>query len=405
MENIGEPKRMDSLLDFHSALARLRAAIAAPVAVMVSPDRAQGMRLAQDVTARLASPRSDVSAMDGYAVRDADCPGPFCIIGVSQAGALAQGALGQGEAMRIYTGAPVPPGADRVIVQEITERDGDTLRITGEYGEKRHIRAAGSDFVAGQTLLPAGMRLGARQLVAAAAADRAELAVWRKPRVALLATGDELATPGQALETPGALSESVSIGVAAMVRDWGGEIVGTARSPDAPDVIAAQSASLLDGADVLVVIGGASVGDRDFARASLDDGDFEMVFAKLAIRPGKPIWCARNASGQLIVGLPGNPTSAMVTARLFLAPAICALSGGEFDEALAWQELELANPMPGTSQRDHFSRGRLVDGKVDPVLNQQSGAQAALANADLIMHQPGGSPGMDAGDIIRALPF
>lgn len=406
-QGLAHSRPMVALLDFETALARLRAAIPAPVISMVPPHDAQGMRLARDLTARMASPRCDVSAMDGYAVRDADCPGPFRVTGVSQAGGVVQGVLGQGEAMRIYTGAAVPAGADRVLVQEITRIDGDRLTLIDEYGDKRHIRAEGSDFDAGATLLRAGTVLGARQLVAAAAADRAELAVWRQPRVALLATGDELATPGSALETPGALPESVSIGVAAMARDWGGEVVDMRRSHDAAEAIATAAKELLTQADVLVVTGGASVGDRDFAKAALGDGGagFEMVFSKLAIRPGKPVWCARNGHGQFVVGLPGNPTSAMVTARLFLAPLVHTLGGGEFGDALDWRERELAAPLPPTSPRDHFARARLIDGKAEPISNDQSGAQAPLAGADLILHQPGGSAGIAQGERIRALNF
>ncbi len=393
------------MLSFDQASAILRDAARPIETIEVPVADAHGLVLAGDVTARIDSPRADVSAMDGYAVREADLPGPFRLAGVSSAGSVGGGEIEAGEAMRIFTGAHLPPGADRVLVQEIVTREGDAVRLSGEYGANRHIRRRGSDYAAGDTLLAKGTRIDHRSLVLLAGADRATVPVWRRPRVAVLSTGDELAAPGSAVETPGSLPESVSFGVAALARQWGGAVVLRQSVKDDPAAIARIAGEALQACDVLVMIGGASVGERDFAHSALAGGDFELLFAKAAIRPGKPVWAARNTRGRFVVGLPGNPTSAMVTARLFLAPLLRALAGGAYADGLQWRTVPLARSLPAPGEREHFARARHENGQALPLTNQQSSSQSSLALADLLIRQAGGSDGIAQGEAVPCLDF
>jgi molybdopterin molybdotransferase len=249
----------------------------------------------------------------------------------------------------------VPEGADRVIIQEqVRVEDGAAVFDTPASGG-RHIRAAGSDFESGETLLEAGRCLDFRAMVALAAADRDRVRVYRRPRVAILSTGDELVEPGRALEVPGAIAESVSFGVAGLVRAWGGDVVRRARLADVPEALEAAAEAALAVADVVVVTGGASVGERDYARSMFASSGLEEVFTKVAIKPGKPVWVAR-AGGRFVVGLPGNPTSALVTARLFLAPLLAGLAGRNPDEALAWREAVLEAPLGAVGPRETLER-------------------------------------------------
>ena len=393
------------MLSFDEASAILRAAAAPLPPVMAPIAEADGLVLAEDVTARIDSPRADVSAMDGYAVRETDLPGPFTRVGISSAGTPPTTSLGPGEAMRIFTGAHLPDGADRVLVQEIVAAEGDIVRLTGEYGENRHIRLKGSDYAAGDVLLRAGTVIGPRNIVLLAGADRAKVAAFRRPRVAVLATGDELAAPGTALETAGSLPESVSFGIAALAGAWSGEIAIRHRVKDDPLSIARAAAEAFETCDVLTIIGGASVGERDFARSALGDGGMDMLFSKVAIRPGKPVWVAADGRGKYLVGLPGNPTSAMVTARLFLTPLLRALAGKDYGSALAWEERALSTALPAPGDREHFARGISDGDTVGPIENQQSSSQATLAQANILIRQPANGGAIAAGECAPCLSF
>ena len=367
---------------------------------------AYGRVLAAPVTARLDSPAADTSAMDGYAVREADLvPGAgLRVIGESFAGRGFDGAVAAGECVRIFTGAPMPPGADRVIIQETVRRDGDLAIPDGAPGRDRHVRAQASDFRRGDELLPAGRRLDPRAMVAAAAADVAAVEVWARPTVIVLSAGDELAEPGQAAGRPGAIPDSVSFGVAAMALHQGAEIVDRLRLPDEPGLLEAAAAAALDRADLVVVTGGASVGEKDYARAMFEPEGLELVFSKVAIKPGKPVWLGR-ARGRLVLGLPGNPTSALVTARLFLAPLLAGLAGEAPDAALRWRPARLAHDLPPCEERETFHRAVWRDGRVATVTNQDSSAQRALAAAELLIRRRPGAPAALAGDTVEVLAF
>lgn len=364
--------------------------------------------LASPVVARGDAPGRAVSAMDGYAVRDADLavtPARLPVADVIFAGRADPAPLAPGACARIFTGAPVPEGADRVVVQEqVADEDGQAV-FAAAPGKARHIRARGSDFQAGDILLDAGTRLTPRAMVAAASADVGRLSVVRRPRVLVLGTGDELAEPGTAHDTPGAIPESVSFGVMALARQWGAEVVGRRRLADDPAVLQAAAAEALSLADVVVVTGGASVGERDHARAMFAPAGLTMVFSKVAIKPGKPVWIGR-AAGRLVVGLPGNPTSALVTARLFLAPLLAGLAGRGPAAALAWETAETAAAAPPTGDRETFLRGRrLADGRVAPADNQDSGAQKTLADSDVLIRRRLGEREAGAGDRVETLAF
>jgi molybdopterin molybdotransferase len=353
------------------------------------------------------SPRADVSAMDGYAVRDADLtdlPARLRVVGESFAGALWSGTVEPGTCARIFTGAPLPPGADRVVMQENVRRDGDQAIIDEAPGKARHVRKRGSDFCAGDELLPAGRLLDPRAIVAAAAADVGTVHLFRRPRVHILSTGDELCEPGEARGRADAIPESVSLGVAAIAGEWGAETVGRTRLRDDLPAMHAAAASVVDTADVLVVTGGASVGERDFAKAMFEPLGLELIFSKVAIKPGKPVWLGR-VGRRYVVGLPGNPTSALVTARLLLAPLLAAIAGRSSEAALSWRSVATAGPIEACGDRETFHRARLRNGAAEVLSFQDSSAQKALAEADLLVRQPANSQSFAAGDIIEALDF
>jgi molybdopterin molybdotransferase len=390
------------MISFDEAIRRLTE-VARPLGrESVSLAEAAGRVLAAPVVAGIDSPPADASAMDGYAVREADLPGRLRLIGESFAGGGFEGALAAGTCVRIFTGAPVPAWADRVVVQEVTARDGDSVTVAERPGPARYIRARGSDFRAGDVVLEAGRRLDPRALVAAAAADVAEVETWRPPGMLVLATGDELAAPGEARSRPGAIPESISIGVMALAEAWGGRILGSRLVADDLAGLEQAAAFALDLADLVVVTGGASVGEKDFAQAMFAPHGLDLIFSKVAIKPGKPVWLGR-AGSTLVLGLPGNPTSAMVTARLLLAPLVAGLAGRA--ATLAWRTLPLAAALPACGDRETFHRARLTEAGAVPLTNQDSGAQRALAEADLLLRSRPNDPPRQAGEQIEALDF
>jgi molybdopterin molybdotransferase len=362
---------------------------------------AKGRVLAAPVVAQVDAPPADVSAMDGYAVRDADLPGRLRVAGESFPGRGHEVPLDAGQCVRIFTGAPVPAGADRVVIQEEVRRDGDTALFESP-GPARHIRRRGSDFACGDLLLEAGRQLDARALVAAAGADLAQVDVWRRPRLVVIGTGDELAEPGTARATPGAIPESVSLGVAAFAEDWGGEVVARKRLDDDLPMLEREAAEALEIADVVVVTGGASVGERDYAKAMFEPTGLSLIFSKVAIKPGKPVWFGR-AGGALVVGLPGNPNSALVTARLLLAPLLAGLTGRA--PVLRWRRARLKEAIGPTGTRETFHRAAWTGEGVRVLSNQDSGAQSTLAAADLLVRRAAGAPALAAGALVEIIDF
>lgn len=395
------------MISFDEAVDLVRAAARPLGTETVGIDSAAGRVLAAGVIARIASPRCDVSAMDGYAVRDQDLtafPAHLPVVGESFAGTGWDGTIGAGQCARIFTGAPVPAGADRVVIQEDVRREGDTAVIDERPGHARHIRERGSDFDEGDELLLAGRVLDKRAIVAAAAADLAEVEVFVRPRVSILGTGDELAEPGTAAKRPDSVPESVSLGVAAICAEWGAEVVDRQRLRDDLARMEETGAKAIAGADLVIVTGGASVGEKDFAKAMFEPAGLELIFSKVSIKPGKPVWLGR-AGTSLVMGLPGNPTSALVTARLLLAPLLAGLSGRDASETLRWRTVQLAAPLKGCGPRETFHRARWVGDEAEILGFQDSSAQKALADADLLVRQRANSPELPAGAEVKILDF
>ena len=391
---------------FDEAIALLAQAVAPLESTCVPLEAAAGRFLAEDLHARSDAPRHAVSAMDGYAVIEAaTAPGQWLdVVGEARAGGAPTAALEAGQAVRIFTGAALPQGADCVVMQEYAERDGERVRFGEGYGPARHVRSAGSDFRSGDLLLGKGTRLTAGAMVSAAAADLAELQVYRRPHVAIIATGDELAAPGTALAIPEALPESASYGVAALCEAMGGDVVLRLRGRDRLEELEQMAQQALAAADCVVVTGGASVGDHDLAQPMFAKTGMEPVFAKVAIKPGKPVWLAR-AQGRMVMGLPGNPGSAMVTARLFLRPLLAAMQGGDFARELGFVPMPLAAPLGATGDRETFHRAFAGPDGLTPVGNQESGAQAPLATADWLIRRHADATACAAGDMVSALRF
>jgi len=395
------------MISFGEAVELVRSAAQPLGTGSVALAKAAGRVIARPIVARIDSPRSDVSAMDGYATREADLdtfPVSLQIVGESFAGKGWPGEIARGECVRIFTGAPVPSGAERVVIQENVRRDGDVAIIAERPGSARHIRKRGSDFAADEVLLPTGRFLDARAIVAAAAADVAELAVVRRPRIHILSTGDELAEPGTATARDDAIPESVSFGVAILAEQWGAESIGRTRLRDDLQAMRQVAEASAEAADVVVVTGGASVGERDFAKAMFQPAGLEVIFSKVAIKPGKPVWLGR-ARGKLIIGLPGNPTSALVTARLLLAPLLVGLTGQPIERALAWRKLQLTIPVEACGSRETFHRARLIGNSAEVLEFQDSSAQKALAEADLLVRQRANSPAIASGQDVEVLNF
>ncbi|WP_010185847.1 molybdopterin molybdotransferase MoeA [Sphingomonas sp. PAMC 26605] len=394
------------MISFDAALAIL-VAEATPLATeSVALDAAHGRVLAEPCIAQVDAPRSDISVMDGYALRDADLAlgAPFRVIGAAYPGTAFEGRVEAGTCVRLFTGAPLPQGADRVVVQEDVARNGDAMRVVGTLSGKRYIRPHGSDFRAGETLLDAGTVLGPRALVAAAGADMAMLPVWRRPRLSVISTGDELAEPGGARARVGSIPESASYGAAALGAAWGAEVVGRYRLRDDIAELTAGATESLDEADVVVVTGGASVGEKDYAKQIFVSLGTEILFSRIAIMPGKPVWFGRRGA-QFVLGLPGNPSSAMVTARLFLTTLLAGLSGRAPADALRWRSARLMAPLDAASARETFVRARCDEGGVVSLANQDSGLQRALAEADVLIRRMPHAEAAPTGTLVSIIDF
>ena len=395
------------MISFDEALERVCAAARPTGTEAVPIDAAVGRVLAEPVIARIPSPRCDVSAMDGYAVREADLtafPTRLQVIAESFAGAGWGGSITERECVRIFTGAPVPRGADRVVIQENVRRDGDTAIIERHSGKARHIRERGGDFERGDELLRAGRLLDKRAIIAVAAADIAKVEVFKRPQVSILSTGDELAEPGTAAERPDAIPESVSLGVAALVGEWGGSVADRKRLRDELPAMEVAAAQAVASSDLVIVTGGASVGEKDFASAMFEPAGLQLIFSKVSIKPGKPVWLG-HSQGTLVMGLPGNPTSALVTARLLLAPLLAGLSGRDPMEALRWQSARLTAALKECGPRETFHRARWTGNEVEMFAFQDSSAQKVLADADLLVRQRANSPEIRAGEEVKVLVF
>lgn len=361
---------------------------------------AAGRVLAETVTARRTQPPFAASSMDGYALKavEADLHAQFKVVGEASAGHRWDGTLKPGQTVRIFTGAPVPAGADKVVVQEDVTRSGDMISITGDPGPKDNIRPAGVDFAEG-TPLEAPRRLSPGDIALLAAMNIARVPVRRAPTVALISTGDELVMPGDQ-PGPDQIIASNTYGLAALLEQVGAvpRILPIARDTDA----SLQTVfGLARGADLIVTIGGASVGDHDLVADVAADLGMEQAFYKVAMRPGKPLMAGR-LGGVPMVGLPGNPVSAMVCGTVFLTPMLKAMLGLGRAPAPT-SRLPLSAPLSGNGPREHYMRAIIADGTVADAGAQDSSLLSVLARANALIVRPPNDPARDAGDRVEVL--
>ncbi len=373
--------------------------------------KALGRTLAEDLAALRTQPPFDAAAMDGWALRAADAATPGArlrIVGEAAAGRRAEAAVGPGEAVRIFTGAPMPEGADTIELQEKARRDGDHVVFDAAVVPHRHVRRAGGDFREGAVGLPAGRRLSFADLALAASLNHAELPVRRRPKVAVIATGDELVAPGDPLG-PDQIVASNGYGIMALAEAAGAEPLDLGI---VPDDAAAIDATLARGfaaePDVLVTIGGASVGDRDLTHAALKAAGVEIGFWKIAMRPGKPLMHGRRGRTR-VIGLPGNPAAALVGSIVFLEPLIRTLLG---DPAAVAEPLRLptAVDLPANDERADHLRARIVrdaEGRaaVRPVDDQDSSFLSRFAAAEGLIVRPVHAPAAPAGTLVPVIAF
>ena len=401
----------EPLIPVAEALSRVLAAADEPLAEeWVALEEAFGRTLSRDVVAARTQPPFANSAMDGYAVRASDVAAPpvsLKLTGESAAGRAFAGAVGAGEAVRIFTGAPIPEGADTIVIQEDVRREGERVVVEVAARPGDNIRIVGLDFAAGETLLSAGRRLGPRAVALAAAANHRSLPVRRRPRVAILATGDELVAPGEPLG-PSQIVASNNFFIAGLVEANGGVPLDLGIAIDQPSALAAKILDARDAeADVLVTLGGASVGDYDLVQKALVDAGMQLGFWRIAMRPGKPLMHGR-LGAMRVLGLPGNPTSSAVCGVLFLRPLLRALLGDASAGADPSEPARLAAPLPANGIRQDYMRATLAhddDGRwlAAPLPDQDSSLVKTMAQAEALIVRAPGAPAAPAGEACRVI--
>ncbi len=397
-----------ALLPVDEALARLLEDVTPTETELLPLHEAAGRVLAREIVALRTQPPFDASAMDGYAVRAADTALPDArlrVIGEAPAGRLFPGRVGRGEAVRIFTGAPMPEGADTVLIQENTRRiDPATVEVTEPVAAMKNVRLRGLDFREGDVLLPAGRRLDPAALSLAASGNHPAVPVARRPLVAIIATGDELLPPGS-VTGPDQIIASNVYGVAAAAREAGAEAIDLGIAPDRKEAIAALvDEAIVRGADVIVTIGGASVGDHDFIHDVLTSQGVDLAFWKVAMRPGKPLMFGRKGKTR-VLGLPGNPVASLICSELYLKPLVARLCGTDYLQDV--REAVLGKAMAANDTRQDYVRaavrrddGRLVATAFDV---QDSSMLQILARSDALIIRPPFAPAAAAGAACRVL--
>jgi molybdopterin molybdotransferase len=368
---------------------------------------ALGRVLAQDIVAGRDQPPFNASAMDGYALRSCDTPGTLRLVGESAAGHGFEGSCQAGTAIRISTGAALPDGADTVVIQEDVRRDGDSIIVPAAMAGW-NIRSRGCDFSAGTILLPAGRKLDGVALSLVAASGAAQVGVVRAPRVAILSSGDELAAPGSR-PGPFQIFDSGTFGIAGLIQSWGGAPNRLAVERDDVGAIARAAEEGLRGSDLLVVVGGASVGDHDHARPALMQLGLKLAVEKIAVRPGKPTWFGATQQG-LVLGLPGNPASALACAALFLRPLVEAMLGRDPSRCVASRPARLTRALPANGPREHYLRALLeVDAEGRQIVrafeDQDSSLISVFAAANALIRLPADAPALGVGAMVDVLPL
>ncbi len=394
-------------LSVDEALEAILAAVKSPVAIEDAPlAKCFGRTLAQDLFARRTQPPKPLSAMDGYALRANDA-GARKVIGESSAGRGFDGFCEPGEAVRIFTGAPIPDGADTVLVQEEAQRDGDFVTATAPIQHGRNVRLAGIDFREGEKILERGRRLSPADIALAASADHATLPLARAPRIAVLATGDELVAPG-APRGPDQIVASNSNSVLGLIAAAGGEVIDLGICSDRIDEIeAAIGRARAEQVDVLLTIGGASVGDHDLTRGALAREGMALNFWRVNMKPGKPL-IHGHIGPMTVLGLPGNPVSAVVCGELFLKPLIRALCGDPLAGADRSQPAFAGAALPKGGLRQEFVRAALALDEQGRMIatahaDQDSSLNRVLSQSQVLIIRPAGAPACAAGASVRIL--
>ena len=398
----------DELMPVAEALARITAAMPLLPGEQVPIADALGRVAAETVLSRRTQPPVDVSAMDGWAVRGADvadAPTTLRRVGESRAGGGHFGSVGPGEAVRIFTGAPVPDGADCIVIQENAHADEASVTVTESAAAGTYVRKAGLDFRDGDVGIEAGTVLGARQLALAAAMNRPWLSVRRRPRIAILATGDEIVMPGEPIGEAQIVSSN-SLALAAVCRACGAAPVVLGIAPDDAEALAAMAAGAR-GHDLLVTTGGVSVGDHDLVAKVLGAQGLAVDFWRIAMRPGKPLMFG-NLSGTAFLGLPGNPVSTLVCALVFLRPALAAMQGIAAEPDI--RQARLAAPLDANDRRQDYLRAKLTGGgdgalEAEAFPIQDSSMLSALAHADGLILRAPHAPAAKAGETVEVMLF
>ena len=397
------------MISVEEALMRLLEPLKPVSTEQVALADAFGRVLAEPVIARRTQPPAALSAMDGYAVRAADVarvPARLRVVGAVPAGQSFDRAIERGEAVRIFTGAPLPAGADAIVIQEDADRDGDIVIVREGAPSGRYVRPAGLDFVAGAPGIPAQRRLTARDIGLAAAMDRPWLMVHRQPRVAILSTGDEIVMPGDPVG-PNQIVSSNSLALGAFVSACGAVPLQLGIAADTPDSVR-RLAEGARGADLLITTGGASVGEHDLVKDALRVSGLELDFWQIAMRPGKPLMVGRFRDA-VMVGLPGNPVSTLVCALIFLKPALERLAGLD-PVADPPVTARLAVPLPANDRRQDYLRAtltRAADGELEakPFEKQDSSMISLLARSDCLVVRPPHAPAATAGERVTIIPL
>ena len=391
------------LLPVDDARAAMLAEIAVLPAERVPLARSIGRVLAEDVTAVRDQPPFAASAMDGWAMRGADTPGALRIVGESAAGHGYEGFVGAGEAVRIFTGAALPDGCDAIVIQEDARREDDTVHVP-QVAAGHYVRPAGGDFKAGAALLARGQRIDPWRLSLAASAGRCDVAVHARPRVALISTGEEIV---EAPAVPGRyqIYDSGVPAIAAMIEGWGG--LALRARPVRDDLEAVIEALSRAEAELIVTVGGASVGDHDLVRAAAQALGLSLRVESVAVRPGKPTFFGVLGDGRRLLGLPGNPASAFVCAEMFLRPIVNAYQGAASGPATL--AARLADDLPANGPREHWLRARLsyVEGAVivRPYGDQDSSLVSVFALSDALLRRLPGASAASAGTVVEVLPL
>jgi molybdopterin molybdotransferase len=395
------------VLSVTEARDRMLSAISAGRSEHVPIEKCAGRVLATDVIASRAQPPFRASAMDGYALRAADTPGRLRVVGESAAGRSYHAALAEGESVRISTGAPVPAGADTILIQEDAKRAGDWIEAP-EVDVRRHIRPVGGDFAAGDILLSRTQTLHPGALMLAAAAGVAELNVMKPPRVTIFSGGDEIVLPGAAANAD-QVFDSTRYGAAAMVSAAGAAPRLTALLPDNRNAVQAAVEPALGDSDLIVMIGGASVGEHDHARAALGALGMEPSVEKIAVRPGKPTWfgVCRDVP---VLGLPGNPASALVCARLFLQPLLDKMLGRDPTLSTALRAARLNEPLKANGARETYLRARSWHDErgqlwTEAFMDQDSSLMRVFAASDCLIVRMPDAPKAAQGELVGVLPL